>query len=149
MISRELTARQSAFVSEYLVDYNATQAAIRAGYSEKTAKEQASRLLSKVNVKQAVKEKQREIMKQMDLRAEDVINDVVRLKEACMAPDENGRPSDATNAVRCLTLLGNNLGTWKKERFSDEGVQYIVKHTGLSDSDDETPENVVKLAPKE
>lgn len=50
----ELSAKQRAFVTEYLVDGNATQAAIRAGYSPKTAQEQGSRLLSKVIVREAV-----------------------------------------------------------------------------------------------
>ncbi len=50
----ELTAKQRAFVREYLLDLNATQAAIRAGYSEKTACEQGSRLLANVNVAAAI-----------------------------------------------------------------------------------------------
>ena len=49
-----MTPKQEAFVREYLVDLNATQAAIRAGYNPNTAKEQASRLLTNVNVAAAV-----------------------------------------------------------------------------------------------
>ena len=49
-----LTPKQQRFVEEYLIDLNATQAAIRAGYSEKTAQEQSSRLLSNVMVQEAV-----------------------------------------------------------------------------------------------
>lgn len=49
-----LTAKQQRFVAEYLIDLNATQAAIRAGYSEKTAAEQASRLLTNVKVSEAI-----------------------------------------------------------------------------------------------
>ena len=48
--TRKLTPKQSAFVEEFAIDMNATQAAIRAGYSAKTAKEQATRLLSNVYV---------------------------------------------------------------------------------------------------
>ena len=44
-----LNPKQKRFVSEYLIDLNAKQAAIRAGYSPKTAEVQASRLLSLVN----------------------------------------------------------------------------------------------------
>jgi hypothetical protein len=50
-MSREndtLTPKQARFVQEYLIDLNATQAAIRVGYSKKTATEQASRLLTNV-----------------------------------------------------------------------------------------------------
>ena len=49
-----LTPRQAAFVAEYVKDENATQAAIRAGYSEATAYSQGSRLLKSVEVKQAL-----------------------------------------------------------------------------------------------
>ncbi len=55
-----LTAKQQMFVQEYLKDLNGTQAAIRAGYSAKTANEQASRLLANVNVSQAVSEAKEE-----------------------------------------------------------------------------------------
>ena len=49
-----MNAKQQRFVDEYLVDLNATQAAIRAGYSERTAQEQGSRLLSNAMVAAAV-----------------------------------------------------------------------------------------------
>ena len=54
MEGKELTPKQAAFVREYLTDRNGTQAAIRAGYSQKTAEVTASRLLRNVKVKQAV-----------------------------------------------------------------------------------------------
>jgi len=53
-VERPLTPLQQRFVDEYLIDLNATQAAIRAGYSEKGAEVQASRLLRIVKVKAAV-----------------------------------------------------------------------------------------------
>lgn len=50
----KLTPKQSAFVAEYLIDLNATQAAIRAGYSQKTANTQGNRLLANVSVAEAI-----------------------------------------------------------------------------------------------
>jgi phage terminase small subunit len=49
-----LTDRQRLFVAEYLVDLNATQAAIRAGYSPRTARQQGNRLLTHVDVQPAI-----------------------------------------------------------------------------------------------
>ncbi len=49
-----LAAKQKLFVQEFLIDANAKQAAIRAGYSPKTAEQQASRLLSNVKVQEAI-----------------------------------------------------------------------------------------------
>jgi phage terminase small subunit len=56
-IESKLTAKQQRFVDEYLIDLNATQAAIRAGYSEKTANEQGARLLANVSVGQFIKQR--------------------------------------------------------------------------------------------
>lgn len=56
-----LTEKQKAFCREYILDWNGTQAAIRAGYSEKTANEQASQNLAKLNVKTYIKELQKNI----------------------------------------------------------------------------------------
>lgn len=55
----ELSAKQKKFIVEYLKDNNATQAAIRAGYSEKTANEQAARLLANVSIAQEIAQKQK------------------------------------------------------------------------------------------
>lgn len=52
MSGLKLSAKQKRFCDEYLIDLNATQAAIRAGYSEKTANEQGARLLTKVSVQE-------------------------------------------------------------------------------------------------
>jgi phage terminase small subunit len=51
---RKLTLKQKTFVDEYLVDCNATQAAIRAGYSKKTANRTASENLSKPDIQKAI-----------------------------------------------------------------------------------------------
>ena len=51
-----MTPKQQRFVEEYLIDLNATQAAIRAGYSKHTANEQGSQLLAKLSIQAAVAE---------------------------------------------------------------------------------------------
>lgn len=52
----ELNEKQKRFCDEYIVDYNATQAAIRAGYSGKTARNIASNLLTKVHIQKYIAE---------------------------------------------------------------------------------------------
>lgn len=69
-----LTAKQEAFVAEYLIDLNATQAAIRAGYSEKTAQEQGSRLLSNVMVAQAIADGASKRIQKAEITAQDVLS---------------------------------------------------------------------------
>ena len=65
--------RQNRFVEEYLVDFNATQAAIRAGYSHKTARQIGSKLLTKVDVSEAVESR---IMSEAEVRVR--LSDIAR-----------------------------------------------------------------------
>lgn len=70
---RELTPRQQRFVEEYVKSLNATQAAISAGYSPKTAQEQSSRLLSNVMVASAIQAHRAEVSAEAKIDAADVL----------------------------------------------------------------------------
>lgn len=78
-----LTPKQQAFVNEYLIDLNGTQAAIRAGYSPKTANEQAARLLAKANVKAAVEEAKKERQKRVHVDQDYVLGTILDTVERC------------------------------------------------------------------
>ena len=79
-----LTPKQERFVQEYLVDVNATQAAIRAGYSKKTATEQASRLLTNVKVSEAIAKGQQARAEKTGVTAEKVIAELALIAFASM-----------------------------------------------------------------
>ncbi len=74
-----LTPKQQAFVAEYLIDLNATQAAIRAGYSAETANEQGSRLLANVSVKAAVESAMEERASRTQITADRVLTELAKL----------------------------------------------------------------------
>ena len=74
-----LTPKQSLFVKEYLVDLNATQAAIRAGYSAKTAMTQGSVLLSNPKVAAEVDKGKAERMKRTEFNADRVLKEIERV----------------------------------------------------------------------
>lgn len=80
-----LTAKQQRFVAEYLIDLNATQAAIRAGYSEKTAAEQASRLLTNVKVSEAVQAAMKARSERTEIDADWVLKRLARDATADLA----------------------------------------------------------------
>lgn len=90
--SRRLSPKQSAFVQEYLVDLNATQAAIRAGYSSKTAGEQAVRLLGNVKVSEALQKALEARQKRTQVTADRVLLELARLglSDVRKLFDENG-----------------------------------------------------------
>jgi phage terminase small subunit len=74
-----LTPKQQRFVDEYLIDLNATQAAIRSGYSEKTAAEQSSRLLSKAKIAEAVAARQAAIAGTLGVTQERIVSELAKI----------------------------------------------------------------------
>lgn len=69
----KLSPKQERFVEEYLVDLNATQAAIRAGYSAKTAKSQGQRLLTKADVQAEMQKARRKQQERTNITADRVL----------------------------------------------------------------------------
>lgn len=121
----KLTDKQAAFVREYLVDLNATQAAIRAGYSERTASRIGPQLLGKTCVREAIEKAQAKRARRVEVTQDYVLSNLVEVVERTMqrAPvldrkgeqvtDEEGRAVwtfDAKGANRALELLGKHLG---------------------------------------
>lgn len=74
-----LTPKQQRFVEEYLLDLNATQAAIRAGYSKKTADQQASRLLANVKVAKAIAQRRQKLTQKLEITQERVLREYAKL----------------------------------------------------------------------
>ena len=110
-----LTPRQSRFVDEYLVDLNATQAAIRAGYSARTANEQGPRLLVNVRIATAIQIAQ-EVRSQRVLIAQD---DVLRglHREATRMGDGSLHSA----RVAAWGLIGKHLGMFDRRQLDEYG----------------------------
>jgi phage terminase small subunit len=125
---RKLTPRQSRFVDEYLCDLNATQAAIRAGYSPKGANSKAAQLLAKVSIQAAIQEAMIERSERTEIDADFVINGIAKNISRCeqgepvrdrsgelvMIETEDGEVApaykyDATNVFKGYELLGRHL----------------------------------------
>jgi len=88
--------KQEAFVREYALDMNATQAAIRAGYSEKTAQEQGSRLLSNVMVAKAIEATQEAHAERCNVTVDGLTEE---LEAARILAYNNGQASAAVSAT--------------------------------------------------
>jgi phage terminase small subunit len=79
---RALTKKQKLFCEEYLIDLNATQAAIRAGYSPDTANEQGSRLLANVSVRAHIDKALAERSKRTGINSDIVLFELARMARA-------------------------------------------------------------------
>lgn len=89
-----LTPKQQRFAEEYLIDLNATQAAIRAGYSPKTAVEQGSRLLANVNIRAYIDERMAVLSRRTGVNQERIMRELARI--AFLDPTQLVNFGDAT-----------------------------------------------------
>ena len=74
-----MTDKQDRFCEEYMIDLNATQAAIRAGYSPKTAREQAPRLLANVSIQNRIAQLQAEQSRRTGVSADRVVRELAKI----------------------------------------------------------------------
>lgn len=154
----KMTDKQRRFCDEYLVDLNATQAAIRAGYSEKNARNIASENLAKPNIqkyiKQRMDEKESELIADQDevlkyltsvLRGESRSSVVVvesigdfmsEARELEKSPDEKER-------LKAAELLGKRYGifTEKVEQAVDMELNVTVDYGGEPEPDEQPQKN--------
>lgn len=78
-MARKLTDKQKKFVEEYLIDLNATQACIRAGYSVKTAKEIGAQNLTKLNIQEAISRAMAERSKRTGINQDRIVQELARI----------------------------------------------------------------------
>lgn len=147
----ELSPIQLRFVDEYLVDLNATQAAIRAGYGEAGAHVQAHRLLSNVKVEAAIAQKRAELSKKTELTQERVLLELKRIafsnmKDLAKWSDDIGvqfndlgeMPDDVSAAISEISsdathLKGGMILVKRRVKLHDKmkALDMIAKHLDL------------------
>lgn len=142
-----LSKKQEKFVSEYLVDLNATQAAIRAGYSKKTAKSIGQENLTKPDIQKAVSAKQQEHQIKTGITTERVLNERAKLAffDVRKLFNSDGTPKmihelddDAAAVISGVDVvqIGNSevgIGQVLKIKLSDKSssLTALERHLGL------------------
>lgn len=123
-------SKHEIFCKEYIVDLNGNQAAIRAGYSEKTARIQASKLLTNPNISARIEELKVARIEKVEVEAEWVIKELIDVYKCCreaepvMKWDYGEREMVATGeytfdskgAISSLQLLGKHLGMFNETK---------------------------------
>ena len=110
-----LTPKQQRFVDEYLIDLNATQAAIRAGYSEKTARSIGQRLLTNVDIQKAIEDAQSKRAEQTQIDAEYVLRRLVEIDQMDVL--------DIMDDKYCLKPIGEWPKIWRQYISSIENLE--------------------------
>ena len=118
-MAKKLTKKQQLFVDEYLIDLNATQAAIRAGYSVDTAAVIGCENLTKPNIQQAIAKEMAERSKRTGVNQDRVVLELAKIafvKMTDIVDDEGRIKSDATDDdLACIESVKF------KESYSDTG----------------------------
>lgn len=117
--NRMTTAKQQRFIDEYLIDFNATQAAIRAGYSSDTAKQQGSRLLSNVDIRQAIQAAELSAQQRNAITFDDLLSE---LEDARQLAAGQGQASAMVSATMAKAKM---LGFDKPQQQPSEAIQNI------------------------
>ena len=127
----KLTTQKALFCKEYIIDWNGTQAAIRADYSEKTAQEQSSRLLSSVIIQEELARLMSARNERLEVDADWVLKQSVESFKynAQEVHDTDGNPKmiNAASASKFLEMCGKHI---KIQAFNEKTtVEATVKVT--------------------
>lgn len=145
--NRRLTGKQALFVKEYLVDMNATGAALRAGYSQKSCMVIGYQLLQIPLVQAAIEKANADRVNRVEISADYVLKSLYKVAERCLqeipVTDKEGKPTgewrfEPAGANKALELLGKNL-----KLFTDKMDLRTIK-----DIEDLTEEEQISLAKK-
>ena len=133
-----MTNKQKRFCEEYLIDLNATQAALRTGYSEKTAASIASENLQKPEILGYIAKLRAEQSKRTGITADRVLEELSKLG---FAPIDDCESFKASDKLRALELIGKHIGMFKSDDAADtpalEKLDKILAEV-KSDADRET-----------
>lgn len=141
----KLTMKQKRFVEEYLVDLNATQAAIRAGYSVQTANEQGSQNLAKLSIQSAIAIKMAERSRRTGINQDRVImelakiaflnpTDVIDMDEATVKGEANRDDTACIASVKVKIIPtedGNITEREVKTYDKIKALELLGKHLGM------------------
>jgi phage terminase small subunit len=123
---KKLTAKQERFVQEYLIDLNATQAAIRAGYSEKTSYSIGQENLNKPEISDAIKRAGAKISERTEITIDAVMHDIESIKSSAMRirirDDGEEEMMNYQAALKACELQGKRLGMFTDKLHVSGGI---------------------------
>lgn len=144
----DLTAKQKRFVDEYLIDLNATQAAIRAGYSQKTAREIGCQNLTKLNVKIAIEERLKAIESAKIADAKEVLEHLTAVLRNQLTEEVVVVESEGGNCGSTARTIEKEISIRDRIKAAELlGKRYKLFEDNDADEDKELTINIVYGAP--
>ena len=125
----KMTAKQQRFCDEYLIDLNATQAAIRAGYSKKTAKQIGQENLTKLDIKEYIEKRMEEKEKELIADQDEVMKYLTSVMRR-----EKTESVVVTLSKEKSTYVPDEKGTMRKQTVKEDVAQIVDIPARLSDS---------------
>lgn len=132
-----LTPKQQRFVQEYLQDHNGTQAAIRAGYSESTARQQGSRLLTEPRIQAAVRAGQKKVAKKAEVTVDTLMAELEQARKLALKEKQASAAVTATMGKGKLAGLlvekhkhSGSIGTYDLSKVSDHDLDRLEQILG-------------------
>lgn len=113
-----MTDKQKKFCDEYLIDLNATQAAMRAGYSKKTAYSIGDENLRKPELQEYIQKRQKEGQERAEITRGDIIDQLKSIGFVDLDVDN----IKATDKIKALELMARMLGLDKPDTENDTGI---------------------------
>lgn len=128
----KLTKKQSMFVKEYIVDFNATRAAIEAGYSKKTARQIACENLTKPYIQKAIVKELGKHTEKLDIDVDNVLKDIIDTRAWCADAMATGNDKAVNGRLKANEMLGKYLSMFsdKLEVEIKEIPKIILKRGG-------------------
>lgn len=131
----ELNEKQKKFCEEYIIDFNGTQAAIRAGYSKKSAKAIASENLTKPDIQKYLNELINKRNERLEFSQDDVMRDLIELKNRCMQKVPVMYFDKKEKEYR-QEVDENGEGVWKFDaQGANSALDKLAKHAGFYELD--------------
>lgn len=133
----KLTIKQKRFVDEYIISGNATDAAIKAGYSKKTAKSIGAENLTKPDIVNALREKEREIQSKKIAKQEEVLEyltSILRNEQTQQTLIGVGKgvqaitdiELSAADKIKAAELIGKRFGMWTDKVELESNSQVVI-----------------------
>nr|DAP37835.1 MAG TPA: Terminase small subunit [Caudoviricetes sp.] len=138
---KKLTQKQQRFVDEYIISGNATQAAIKAGYSKKTARFVGAENLTKPNIKVELEKRNAEIKSQKTMDMQEVMERLAAIARGETVEQQVTNKGTVveiepktSDQIRAMELIGKRYGAWTDKKEVTGGLEINV---GVGDYDDD------------